>query len=135
MSVAILILGSLFRQPEEKTSSAGKAYCRATIRATADGEASEFWSILAFGDTTRAELRRLRDGDKVAIQGKPKFEIYEKDGKARVRHTIFADGILPLRAPPKQRKSKATASVPTKTNILPSAEPTHSGGLDDEIPF
>lgn len=135
MSVYVLIAGSLFREPEQRTSGVGKQYCRATIRAAADGEASEFWSILAFDDTTKAELMRLHDGDKLAVQGKPKFEIYEKDGKARVRHTIFADGILALRAPPKERKSKVAAAEPAKTSIPSSTEPTHSGGLDDEIPF
>jgi single-stranded DNA-binding protein len=135
VSVYVLISGSLFREPEQRTSGVGKQYCRATIRAATDGEASEFWSILAFGDTAKTELLRLHDGDKVAVQGKPKFEIYEKDGKARVRHTLFADSVMPLRAPPKERKSKAAAAEPAKTNILPPAEPTRTGGLNDDIPF
>ncbi len=133
MTIAILIAGSLFRAPEIKTSGGGKAYVRASVRAAAEGEASEFWTVLAFGDTARAELMRLHDGDKLSVQGKLKLDLYEKDGQSRIGRTIFADHVLALRAPPRERKPKQPQNRPT--NTLPPAEQTRGGDLDDDIPF
>ena len=80
MTVYILISGSIFRQPQQRNSASGRPYVSATIKtAGADNESSDFWSVLAFGDSTRAELVRLADGEKVSAQGKPKFEIFEKE--------------------------------------------------------
>lgn len=134
MTVAALITGVLFRTPEAKTSNTGKTYVRATIRAGAEGEASEFWAVLAFGDTARAELMRLHDGDRISAQGKPRFEIFEKDGKLRIRYTIFVDSVLALRAPPRERKPKQPQNN-RPTSTLPPTEQTRGGDLDDDIPF
>jgi len=135
MSVAVLISGSIFRPPEQRTSQSGKRYVSATIKTSgADNESSDFWSVLAFGDSAQAELMRLADGEKVSVQGKPKFEIFEKDGKARISRTVFADNVLALRAPPREKKPKAPAPERQpleRANIPPSA----SSDFDDDIPF
>jgi len=52
MTVAILISGSIFREPQERTSSSGKRYVVTTIKAAAaDNASSDFWSALAFRTT------------------------------------------------------------------------------------
>ena len=58
----------LFREPEQRTSKAGKPFVIATIRAK-DGEAAQWWKVLAFAETVRAELLRLDDGDAISAQG------------------------------------------------------------------
>jgi single-stranded DNA-binding protein len=133
MSVAILISGSIFREPQERTSSSGRKYVTTTLKAAAaDNATSDFWSVLAFGTTAGDELMRLAVGERVTIQGALKLEIFEKDGQARISRTIFADHVLALRAPPKERKPKKAAADATP------AKETAEGGpafFSDDIPF
>ena len=135
MTVSVLISGALFREPQQRTSATGRSYVSTTIKTSGmDNESSDFWNVLAFGDSTQSELMRLADGDKVSLQGKPKFEIFEKDGKARISRTVFADSILALRAKPREKKPKPKAPDQKsleRVNIVPPASPT----FDDEIPF
>jgi single-stranded DNA-binding protein len=146
MTVAILISGSIFREPVQRTSQAGKSYVVTTLKAAAaDNTNSDFWSVLAFGDTAGAELLRLAIGERVTIQGSLKLEIFEKDGQARISRTIFADHVTALRQPPKERKPKAApagskaADAIAKQSILPDAtKETAAGGpsfFSDDIPF
>ena len=134
MSVAILISGSIFREPQERTSSSGRKYVTTTLKAAAaDNATSDFWSVLAFGTTAGDELMRLAVGERVTIQGALKLEIFEKDGQARISRTIFADHVLALRAPPKERKPKKAAADAT-----PAKETAAGGGpafFSDDIPF
>jgi single-stranded DNA-binding protein len=135
MSVQVLVTGSIFREPQERNSASGRSYTSTTVKAAgADNEGSDFWSVLAFGDTAKSELLRLHVGDKVSLQGKPKFEIFEKDGKARISRTVFADQVLALRAAPREKKPKAPESERPPLERADVA-PTRSPDLDDDIPF
>ena len=58
MTAHVLVAGTLFRYPEQRTSKAGKPFVTATLR-TKDGEASQWWKALAFSETAQAELMRL----------------------------------------------------------------------------
>jgi len=133
MSVHVLITGTLFRTPEQKTSASGKAYVRATLKVQAgnNGEA-DFWSVLSFSETASAELLRLSDGDRVSLQGSMKLDVYTKGAEPKISRTVFADHVLALRSAPKPRKQKAAAPKPPATgatNIVPDCD------LDDSIPF
>jgi single-stranded DNA-binding protein len=148
MSVAILISGSIFKEPTQRTSASGRKYVSTTLKAAAaDNSTSDFWSVLAFGTTAGDELLRLAVGERVTIQGGLKLEIFEKDGQARISRTIFCDHVMALRQPPKERKSKSppagskAADALMKQTILPDATPekeTAAGGpafFNDDIPF
>ncbi len=134
---AILLTGTLFRQPLQKTStSSGRRFTTATVRAGADNSTSDFWTVLAFGDTAQAELARLGEGEKLSVQGSLRLELYEgKDGKTKISRTVFADHILALRAPPKERKTKAppagskAGDAMAKRSIMPDPD------LNGDIPF
>jgi single-stranded DNA-binding protein len=135
MTAFVLITGTLFRPAEQKTSQAGKRYVTATMKAASvDASNSEFWSVLAFSDTAQAELLRLGAGEKLSLQGSLKLTTFETNGETRISRTVFADAILPLRAPPKEKKPKpvATPQAPLKpVNIVSAA----ADDLDDDIPF
>jgi single-stranded DNA-binding protein len=134
MSVAILISGSLFKEPQRKTSQSGRSYVTTTLKAAgADNTSSDFWSVLAFGDTAGAELMRLAVGERVTIQGGLKLEIFEKDGQARISRTIFADHVMALRPPPREKKSKATKPAPTSQETTTTT--ATDSDLNDPIPF
>jgi single-stranded DNA-binding protein len=136
MSVAVLISGSIFRQPEQRTSQSGKRYVTTTIKAAAaDNSASDFWNALAFGDTAGAELMRLGVNERIAVQGSLKLETYTKDGETKISRTVFVDSVLALRAPPREKRPKKPAApegLPIEpVNIVPAAAPA----FDDDIPF
>jgi single-stranded DNA-binding protein len=145
MSVFVLVSGSLWKNPEQRSSSkTGKIFTSASIRtSSADNSAADFWNLLVFGDTAQAALMRLGEGDKLSVQGTFKVEIFN----GKISRTIFVDHILPLRAPPKERKPKSppagsnAADEIVKQSIVPDAtpakEPTAGGPafFDDDIPF
>jgi single-stranded DNA-binding protein len=141
MTVAILVSGSIFKEPTQRTSQSGKRYVTTTLKAAAaDSASSDFWSVLAFGDTASAELLRLAVGERVTIQGGLKIELYTaaSDGKTKISKTIFADHVMPLRQPPKERKAKVppvgskAADAIVKQSIPPPSD--LNDDLDD-LPF
>jgi hypothetical protein len=106
MTAFAIITGSLFKAPEQRTSKAGRPYVTATIR-TKDGDASQFWRVSAFSDTTQAELMRLTDGDACSIQGSMRAELYRPEGgEPKLSLSIFADRVLAI-SQPKERKPSA----------------------------
>jgi single-stranded DNA-binding protein len=130
MSTFALISGSLFRNPERKTSKAGKAYATATVKAVAGNE-SEFWRLIVFSESAQAELMRLADGDKLSAQGSMKIELYRaNDGSEKISRTLMADGVLALKPAPREKKPKPE----------PAAAKTENGtqngrDFDDPVPF
>jgi Single-strand binding protein family len=137
MSVSVLVSGSIFREPIQKTSQAGKPYTVATIKAgSGENAPAEYWSVLCFSDSGQEQLLRLGLNEKLSVQGSMKVELFEKDGQQRISRTIFVDHVLALRAPPREKKPKPSAtpaSAPLeRVSILPSAS---SPDLDDDIPF
>jgi hypothetical protein len=136
MSVSVLVSGSIFREPIQKTSQAGKPYTVATIKAgSGENAPAEFWSVLCFSDSGQEQLLRLGLNERVSVQGSMKIELFEKDGQQRISRTIFVDSVLALRAPPREKKPKPSATPASaslhRVNILP---PT-SGLPDDDVPF
>jgi single-stranded DNA-binding protein len=134
MTAFALVSGALFRAPEQKTAKTGKPYVAATIKVvTAGDNSADFWSILAFSDSAQAELLRLSEGDKVTIQGTFKLETYvARDGETRIGRTLFADHVLVLRQPPRERKPKLSTSA-----TAAGAAPSNRDGPDpdDAITF
>jgi single-stranded DNA-binding protein len=131
MSTFALVTGVIFRPPLQKTAKTGKLFTSCTIKvAAADNASSDFWSVLAFGDTAGAELMRLGINERVTIQGSLKLELYTaNDGATKISRTVFADHVLALRAPPKERKAKAAA--PTSQEQSTTTDPD----LNDDLPF
>ena len=104
MSAHVLVSGTLFRSPEERTGKrSGKHFVAATIKVR-DGEAAQYWRVLAFSDTAQNELLRLDDGEALAVQGTLRAEAYSKDGEARVNLVVIADMGAALRG---KRRSTA----------------------------
>jgi hypothetical protein len=137
MSLTMLIMGSLLRPPEAKISKSGKSYSIGSVR-IANGAEVEFWTALAFGDDARDALLACGEGEKVALEGSPKFEASGTDdgGHLKLRRTLFVDAILTARPKPRERKPRAEKQTraPAKAN---GVTPLLQGGrdFDDEIPF
>lgn len=138
MTVHVLVTGTLFRAAEARKATSGRRYVKATLRAPAtDNSSADFWDLITFSETAGAELSRLGDGERIAVQGGLKLELYKREGKsARIQRTVFVDNVLALRAPAKPKKPKAAppgqATAPDRINIMP---PQSSPAFDDDIPF
>jgi single-stranded DNA-binding protein len=117
MAVMVLISGTLFRSAEARTAKSGKSFVAATLKARC-GDSAQFWRVLAFSESVRAELLRLKDGDALAVQGVLRIELYERDGEQKIGLTIMADAVLPLRQEKKKREQERAPDL-----------------LDDPIPF
>jgi single-stranded DNA-binding protein len=125
MTAHVLVAGTLFREPEQRTSRSDKPFVTATIRAR-DGDASQWWKMVAFSETAQAELMRLTDGDALSVQGAFKAETYEKDGGTKLSLSVIADHVLALRQPPKARKPRQEAAAAPARQDAP---------FDDDVPF
>jgi single-stranded DNA-binding protein len=100
MTALVLITGSLQRPAEQKTSASGKPYTIATLRVKA-GDASQFWSVMAFDEQLQITLQEMRAGDGVSVSGRLNADIYKaKEGEPRVALSVIADQALPLRRKP-----------------------------------
>lgn len=137
MTVAVLINGKIERAPEMRGARNGSKFATATVR-TAAGSELQFWRVFAFSASVAAELMRLGEGDALALQGIPRFEIWRAtDGEPRVSLSMTIDSVLALRQPPKQRKSKKEKPAP-KPEPRMRAERCAGDTVDvfgDEIPF
>jgi Single-strand binding protein family len=132
MTVAVLISGSIFRAPEQRTSQAGRRFVSATLK-VGENRDVEFWSVLAFSTSAGDELMRLGLNERAAIQGGLRLEIFTKDGEPRISRTVFADHVLALRAPPREKKPAAAKAAPSQeTNHTTT---TSGPPFDDDIPF
>jgi single-stranded DNA-binding protein len=128
MTLHCLVTGVLWKDPEARQSKAGKAFTAATLRIK-DGDQVDWLKILAFSDHTQAELNRLGDGDRCSVQGTLKCDFYTPEGGVpRISMTIFADSILALRQPPKERK-------PKQDQRRPEHAATAQPAWNDDVPF
>jgi single-stranded DNA-binding protein len=126
MSAFAIVTGALFKAPEQRTSKAGKPFVTATIRAK-EGETTLWWKVVAFSESTQAEIMRLADGDGVSVQGSFKAEMYTPEGgEPRVSLSIIADRVLALRQPPRERKAPKEREAPYRGG---------AAAFDDAIPF
>ncbi len=96
MSAFVLVTGTIFHKPEQRTAASGKPYVTAKIKAAAGNEI-QFWSAVAFSEAAQAELLRLDEGDAVSVQGPCKIGSYQKDSATRISLSLTVEQVLPLR--------------------------------------
>jgi single-stranded DNA-binding protein len=133
MSAFALVTGTLWKNPEQRTSSrTGKLFTVATIRAGSDDSVSDFWSITAFSESAQAELLRLSAGDALSAQGKARFELYTSNNGTKISRSIVADAVLPLRPAPRTPKAKAAKAAHDQSTTAATDPPDD---LNDPIPF
>jgi single-stranded DNA-binding protein len=137
MSVFVLVTGTLFKDPEQKTSSkSGRAFVSAVVKIGGENNDAEFWSVTAFSQSAQSELLRLNAGDAVSVLGKAKLELWQRDGgEVKISRSLFADQALALKAPPRERRAKAKAETPLLDQASKQQPTTTDPDLDDPIPF
>jgi single-stranded DNA-binding protein len=105
MSMHILLTGTLHKDPTQRTSQNGKAFVTCSLRIEQEG--GTIWaSVICFDQAAREELLRCHAGDTVAIQGKLKVTVYERNGEHRPSLDVVANGVLPAKPKPSPARSK-----------------------------
>jgi single-stranded DNA-binding protein len=137
MTVFALVTGTLLKPAEERTSSkTGRTFVSATLKVGGETGDAEFWQITAFSQSVQTELLRLGAGDALSCQGKLKVELWQRDGgEVKISRSIFADQILALKAPPRERRAKAAASTPLLDQSAKQSTTNPPDDLNDPIPF
>ena len=105
MTAAVLISGELFGDPARKTSQSGKTYTKATIKTLGADNTPEYWNVLSFSETASAELMELHAGERLAVQGQLKLDLYN----GKISRTVFVSAVLTLR---QKRKRKEQPKAP-----------------------
>ena len=109
-----------------------------------DGEATEFFGLVAFGELAESLARHVK-GDTVGAFGRVKINRYSnRDGEAREELSIMADGLVSARTvrPGGGRKRKPAAPRTQDPLVFPELdrpeqpEPVPTGPITDaDIPF
>lgn len=136
----ILITGRLTRTPEISYTDSGTALCKFSI-AFEDGwgenKKTGFIDITAWAKTAEFIHKYFKKGTAIFVEGKLKFDTWDKDGKRMSKHGLTAesvDFVESLKSSDKQTESNPTPEKKSEEVAEFSSNPLDA--LDDEdIPF
>jgi hypothetical protein len=138
MTVLAIVTGSLFRAPEQRVAKSGKPFVSATLKVQ-NGDALQWWNIVAFRESVQADLLQLREVDGLGARGALRVETYEKAGETKLSLNMTVEAVLALRPPARERKAKAAnPHVPetrSRQERLAGLWTAESGDPNDAIPF
>jgi len=102
--LSVLASGTLVRDPEQRTSAAGKPYATALMRVPAEDTDPTLASLIAFERDAVAALLALTRGDSLAVAGRGKLTSWTKDGEEHHGLSVVVEQVLTLYAIEKRRK-------------------------------
>lgn len=125
MSLSVLASGTLVRDPERRTSTAGRAYATALLRVPCEGEDAVLVSLIAFSSTSAEALLAHAKGDSLAVTGRAKLTSWAKDGEQRHGLSVTVEGVLsPYQLEKRRSRARGDAggSSDGRADRAPSAE-------------
>lgn len=129
MSASIAAYGRLGRDPEQRTSKAGKTWASASIAVQAGDDNALWLGIVAFGKAADVLLRHAK-GDPISVSGRLQLDRWtDSDGKEHEKLKVVADAIISARSvrPAGNKKRAKDANA--------SAQSPGVADFDDEVPF
>ena len=109
--IRALITGSLYGDPQARTSQAGKPFVTAKVRADGKNGESVWCSIIAFGELAE-RLATLPAGAALAVSGKAEVSGWlDKQGEPKAGLSVVVDEIAALKAKPKPRSPRPAATA------------------------
>lgn len=135
----IILLGNAGQDAEVSYSTTGTAYCRfslATSESYKDGSGEwqnkTLWhNCVLFGKVAESIGKLIKKGTKLYLEGKIKYDEYEKDGVKRYSTSIVCsdfNGIVIL-----DKKESAEKEFPEPTEYFSTA--TKETSPEDDLPF
>lgn len=130
----VIVQGNVGRDPETRTSGAGKAVTKFSVAVSDKGggkEHTEWFNAVCFDKTAEIAAKYLTKGAAVLLEGRLKTEDYEKDGVQK-RYTSYLVSRLTLLGKAGDRGERAAPEAPRER---PQADAAAGGFIDDDLPF
>ena len=116
--IRALVTGSLYGEPQARTSQSGKKYATAKLRADGKDGSSVWCSLIAFGEQAD-RLMTLSANAAVAVSGKAEVSGWiDKQGEPKAGLSLVVDELSTLKGKPRPPRPPAPVAA----------------GLDDELP-
>lgn len=141
----VILVGNLGNDPDTKFTQGGMAITRISLATTSvrkdkDGnqiEETQWHRVVFFGKLAEIAGEYLRKGSQCYVEGRIKYDKYEKDGVEKYSTDIICDEMQMLGG-----KGEASGARPASTQAQPPAttpEPAPQQApldiADDDIPF
>jgi len=152
----VILVGNLTADPELNTAPSGNQVCEIRMAVNnryknASGEWIEkpmYIDVSVWGNQAPPCKQYLSKGSPVLVEGKLRYDTWEKEGQKRSKHSITADRVQFLSSPRQDQMGASGApSAPPKANpapakpaasTQPAPPPPSSDAFDDEkddLPF
>lgn len=92
----VILFGRLGKDPEKRTTQAGKTVCKftlATDRGYGDSKQTDWHNITAFDKLAENCSKYLKKGSQCLIEGRIQYDTFEKDGAKRTSTSIIAQNL------------------------------------------
>lgn len=132
----VVLVGRLTRDPEVRSTTTGKTVCDFSIAVdrrfqSQDGKETDFFRVIAWGQTAEFVSRYLTKGRLVAVDGRLQWRKYtDSQGISREAVEVVAESVQGLDRPREQGGDAGPADFPAPRQMGPKSAP----GLDRD-PF
>ena len=137
--IRALITGTVYGEPQARTSQAGKKYATAKVKAdSGKGDGGVVWcSIVAFGEQAD-RLLRLANGAALSIAGKAEITGWlDKQGEPKGGLSIVVDELATLKGkprPPQGERDTRPYPPAQRSKPAPAHGPAPRPDFNDELP-
>ncbi len=141
----VFLIGNLTRDPEVRYLPSGAAVADLRLAVnrkykTQQGEDKEetcFVAVSAWGRQAETCGQYLSKGSPILVEGRLRYEEWEKDGQKNNRLTVTAERVQFMGSP---RRGAVSGDAPDTGEHRPASEPAGGGsapdsGDDDDLPF
>ena len=110
--IRALATGTLYGDPQTRTSASGKDFTTAKLRADGKDGAAVWCSLIAFGDLAE-RLASMKDRAALSVSGRIEVSAWiNRDGEACGGLSLVVDELATLRGKPKPRTPKPKQPQP-----------------------
>ena len=132
--IRALITGTIYGEPQARTSQAGKKYATAKVKAEDKAGATVWCSLVAFGELAD-RLLTLAQGAALSISGKAELNAYtNKQGEPKAGLSLVVDDLATLKGKPRPPQADARPGRPAPQYSKPANGPAPRPDFDDALP-
>jgi single-strand DNA-binding protein len=127
----VILMGNLTRDPELRYTPSGMAVCDLNMAInrrfrTQDGQDHEdtcFVSVTVWGKQAESSGKYLSKGSPLMVEGRLKYDTWEKDGQKHSRLTVVAERVQFLSSPRSSTEFRDGAGAPSGGTQSPAPKP------------
>ena len=134
--IRALITGTIYGEPQARTSQAGKQYATAKVKAdSGKGDGGVVWcSVIAFGEQA-ARLMTLANGAALSVSGKAEVSGWlDKQGEPKAGLSLVVDELALLKGKPRPQGERAGQPRANGSSPQRPAKPPVAAEFNDELP-